>query len=207
VPTKELTVTEQTWTPVDFADIAEGDTLLFTTRDNGFGGSGDFIERTGTVTKVTAKTVTVKVVGSNPFAENVFSGGKSRELGRTAVLRLADWYGRSVRRLVTDEPRRREFTEENIQYVHERGQVTAVFIADPKLARDPKAALDAWMNSGLVDDAGVQPVAEATLFRQTEGASFSGWVVRRGLEYADQVPNKAEAMEQLRLAVAQHFNR
>lgn len=77
---------------VGFADVNIGDTLTFSTRDNGFGGSGGRVERTGAVTGTTDRTITVKVIGYNPLAP-------------TARLRAADWSDRNVRRLM--EARRR----------------------------------------------------------------------------------------------------
>jgi len=85
--------------PVAFQDVHEGDTLSFSRRDNGFGGSGDTLRLTGTVIKATDKTVTVEITGHNPLAENVFVGGKSRRLGRTARLRRANWHERDVHRI------------------------------------------------------------------------------------------------------------
>ncbi|WP_431889413.1 hypothetical protein [Nocardiopsis alba] len=92
-----MTTTEQpsaTRAPefVGFADVRVGDTLTFSTRDNGFGGSGGRLVRTGVVTGTTARTVTVKVTGYNPLAP-------------TARLRAADWSDRNVLRLM--EARRR----------------------------------------------------------------------------------------------------
>lgn len=83
--------------PIGFKNVSVGDRLTFATRDNGYGGSGDMIDRTGTVTTITAKTVTVRL--DNPNSVRVFEGGRSRTYGLTARLRAADWYGRSVRRI------------------------------------------------------------------------------------------------------------
>lgn len=81
-----------TATPINFTDVRLGDTLIFQTSDNGYGGSGGFIEETGTVVDITAKTVVV-------FTGKVGTTGKAR-------LRSADWYHRSVRREPTtpDQP-------------------------------------------------------------------------------------------------------
>ncbi|MDX2794058.1 hypothetical protein [Streptomyces scabiei] len=86
--------------PVGFPDVREGDTLSFSRRDTGFGGSGDILRLTGTVIKVTDKTVVVEITGYNPLAQDVFVGGKSRKLGRTARLRQANWHERCVLRSV-----------------------------------------------------------------------------------------------------------
>lgn len=82
---------------VGFGDVSIGDRLVFATRDNGFGGGGNLIDRTGVVTSATEKTVTVKV--DNPTPVRAFERGKTRTHGLTARLRAGDWYGRSVRRL------------------------------------------------------------------------------------------------------------
>lgn len=88
---------EQQAEPIGFGDVNIGDRLVFATRDNGFGGTGDLIDRTGVVTSATEKTVTVEL--DNPTPIRAFEGGKARTYGLTARLRAAHWYGRSVRRL------------------------------------------------------------------------------------------------------------
>lgn len=93
----------ETFEPAAFADVHEGDRVRFVTANNGFGSDGGDLWRTGTVTKVTDKTVTVEVTGPNPLAEDVFRGGKSRKLGRTARLRQADWHHRCVSKAATDQ--------------------------------------------------------------------------------------------------------
>ncbi|MEV8324588.1 hypothetical protein [Kitasatospora sp. NPDC056731] len=62
--------------PAAFRDFQAGDTIQFWTNDNGYGGVGE-IWRTGTVTKVTAKTLVIDC--------------ESNRLGKRAVIRLADW--------------------------------------------------------------------------------------------------------------------
>ncbi|WP_060888045.1 hypothetical protein [Streptomyces caniscabiei] len=94
----------ETFEPVTFQDVREGDRVRFVTANNGFGGDGGDLWRTGTVTKVTDKTVTVEITGHNPLAEDVFRGGKSRKLGRTARLRQADWHHRCVSKATADQP-------------------------------------------------------------------------------------------------------
>lgn len=95
---------DETFEPVTFQDVHEGDRVRFVTANNGFGSDGGDLWRTGTVTKVTAKTVTVAITGHNPLAEDVFVGGKSRKLGRTARLRQADWHHRCVSKAATEQP-------------------------------------------------------------------------------------------------------
>jgi hypothetical protein len=187
--------------PVAFQDVHVGDTVSFNRRDNGFGGSGGILRLTGTVLKVTNKTVTVEITGHNPLAEDVFVGGKSRKLGRTASLRRANWHERDVHRIA--KATRRPYNAENVQYVDEGNIVTAVWCSDPSI--DPKTALDNLLRQDLPYE--VDVVAEATRFYKSEGADFSGWVVSCGLNYGDSVPNKREAMKHLRWAVAERFSR
>lgn len=77
--------------PIAFADVQVGDVVTFATRDNGFGGSGDLLDRTGTVTTKTEKTVIVSGVEILRYAEYGHTNT------RTARLRKADWYDRCVR--------------------------------------------------------------------------------------------------------------
>ena len=79
--------------PVNFADVQIGDTLTFATRDNGFGGSGGYIDRTGVVNGITDKSVTVSGVSTLRFPT------WPREATGTARLRKTDWYDRCVRRV------------------------------------------------------------------------------------------------------------
>ncbi|WP_160051183.1 hypothetical protein [Nocardiopsis sp. FR26] len=95
--------------PVNFEDVQIGDTLTFCNRDNGFGGSGNRINRTGVVTGKTEKTVTVKVTGHNPLAVGVFTlnsrgHGKEVTYGATARLRASTWNDRQVRRVEAEQP-------------------------------------------------------------------------------------------------------
>lgn len=64
------------WEHAAFAAFKPGDRIQFWTNDNGYGGVGE-IWRTGTVAKVTAKTITVDC--------------DRNLLGARAVIRLADW--------------------------------------------------------------------------------------------------------------------
>lgn len=77
-----------------FDQVEVGDKLTFQTRDNGFGGSGGFIDRDGVVFRKTDKVVDLTVDGGI----GVFKNGKNRIEGGTARLRKADWYDRQVRR-------------------------------------------------------------------------------------------------------------
>lgn len=76
---------------IDFSEVRKGDRLTFRTRDNGFGGAGGFIDRTGTVRTVTAKSVVVEGVPALRFPT------WPAESSGTALLRRADWYDRQPR--------------------------------------------------------------------------------------------------------------
>ena len=76
---------------LDFAEVQVGDRVTFSTRDNGFGGTGGLIDRTGTVTTKTEKTVVVSGVDILRYAEY---GHRNTN---TARLRRADWRDRQVR--------------------------------------------------------------------------------------------------------------
>lgn len=82
----QVSTSEPVWEAASFGDFAVGDRIRFQTIDNGFGGSGDFVSRTGTVTAVTARTLKVQC-DWNWF-------------GNRAVLRRAGWYGRDPQRAV-----------------------------------------------------------------------------------------------------------
>jgi hypothetical protein len=83
----------ETFEGVDPSNVREGDRLQFITRDTGFNGRGLY-PRTGTVTKVTEKTIHVTC--------------DAPELARpeVAVLRrhIPTWVSRAVRRIVTEQP-------------------------------------------------------------------------------------------------------
>jgi hypothetical protein len=80
----------ETFEPADFRDFKPGDRIHFVTKDNGYGGSGDHVWRTGTVTRVTEKTITVDC--------------DSNRLGDRAVLRRATFSSRAPQRAVTAAP-------------------------------------------------------------------------------------------------------
>lgn len=197
----------ETFEPVDFSNVHVGDRLKFVNANNGFGSSGDDLWRTGTVTKVTDKTVTVEITGHNPLAEDVFRGGKSRKLGRTARLRRADWHYRCVNKAATDQPARCPFNAENVQYVDEGNFVTAVWCSDPSI--DPKIALDNILRSFAEEvPYEVVQIAEATRHFKREGADFSGWIISRGNDYSTEpIAQKRDAVKELRGWVEGYFTR
>src|SRR5690625_3906652 len=84
--------------PVDFDEVSVGDRLTFLTRDTGFGRSGSTVVREGEVVSVTAKSVTVRVTGPNPFLETVWERDRTRERGTTARLTRATWREREPMR-------------------------------------------------------------------------------------------------------------
>lgn len=197
----------ETFEPVTFQDVHEGDRVRFVTANNGFGSDGGDLWRTGTVTKVTTKTVTVEITGPNPLAEDVFRGGKSRKLGRTARLRQADWHHRCVSKAVTEQPGRRPFNAENVQYVDEGSFVTAVWCSDPAI--DPAVALDNILRSFAEEvPYEVVQIAEATRHFKQEGAGFSGWIISRGNDYSTEpISRKPDAVKELRGWVDGYFTR
>lgn len=68
----------ETFEPVDFSNVHEGDRVQFVTTENGFGGRGTYW-RKGSVLRATDKTIRVVC-----------------EDGTTAVLRRNDWGSRDV---------------------------------------------------------------------------------------------------------------
>lgn len=78
-------VSESTWEAAAFDSFTVGDRIRFQTIRNGFGGSGDFVSRTGTVVTATARALTVQC--------------DRNWLGDRAVLRRADWHGRDPQRV------------------------------------------------------------------------------------------------------------
>lgn len=181
----------ETFEGVEPRNVHVGDRLQFMTRETGFNGRGLYV-RTGVVVKVTAKTVRVDC-------------GDSYE--GTAVLRrdIVEWHSRNVRRVVTEQPARRPYNAENVQYVDDGLIVTAVWVSDPTI--DPAVALENVLCQDLPYE--VVVIAEATRFYKKEGAGFSGWVVSShgGLNYSDAIANKREAMKHLGWTVAECFTR
>lgn len=175
------------------SNVHVGDRLQFITRETGFNGRGLYT-RTGTVVKVTEKTVHVDCRDS-------YDG--------IAVLRKyqPSWHERDVRRIVPEEPARRPYNAENVQYVDEGNFVTAVWCSDPSI--DPKTALDNILRSfaGEVPYEVVQ-IAEATRHFKREGADFSGWIISQGNNYSTEpIARKPDAIKELRGWVEGHFTR
>lgn len=186
----------ETFEGVDSRNVHVGDRLQFMTRETGFNGRGLYT-RTGTVVKVTAKTV--RVVCGNPASYRP----------DTAVLRkdIAEWHSRDVRRVVTEQPARRPYNAENVQYVDEGNFVTAVWCSDPSI--DPKTALDNILRSFAEEvPYEVVQIAEATRHFKREGADFSGWIISRGNDYSTEpIAQKRDAIKELRGWVEGYFTR
>mgnify|MGYP001606121523 CR=1 FL=1 len=99
---------------------------------------------------------------------------------------------------------RRPYDAAHVQIVDNGTCVTALWIADPELARDPRAALDRICDRTL----DIEVVATATRYFKYQGASVPGWIVKSGpFEYSDPIPTKREAMQCLRRAIHEYFNR
>lgn len=179
----------ETFEPVDFSNVHEGDRVQFVTTENGFDGRGTYW-RTGTVTKVTEKTVRVDCDDA---------------LGR-AVLRRDDWGSRCVNKS-TQPPARRPYNAENVQYVDQGNIVTAVWCSDP--AVDPETALDNILRSFAEEvPYEVVQIAEAMRHFKREGADFSGWIISQGNNYSTEpIAQKRDAVKQLRLWVEGYFTR
>lgn len=182
-----MNATAETFQPVDFSNVHEGDTVSFNRRDNGFDGSGDILRRTGTVIKVTEKTVTVE-------CDDLW--------GKAGVLRRANWHERCVQR--SRKAARRPYNAGNVQIVDQGLTVVALYIPDPEQAKAPEQV---WDN--ITDRAyeAVEVVATMRRFYKSEGAMYSGWIVESGLNRGEPIPNKGEAMEQLHYVIADYFTR
>lgn len=180
----------ETFEGVDFSNVHEGDRLQFITRETGFNGRGLY-SRTGTVTKVTAKTVQVDC-GRDSWK-------------RTAVLRRADWHSRDVRRVVTERPARRPYNAEHVQIVDQGLVMTALYIPDPEQAKDPAHVLENILDCRYEN---VEVVATATRHFKSEGAAVSGWVIASGNDYGSEgYPNKRDMRKALDITIADYFTR
>lgn len=178
--------------PVDFSNVHEGDRVQFVTTENGFDGRGTYW-RTGSVVKVTEKTVRV-----------LCDDAPERVKRDIAVLRASDWGSRAVNKAVTEKPERRPYNAENVQYVDQGSIVTAVWCSDPTV--DPTEALDKILYRDLPYE--VEVVAEATRHFKREGADFSGWIISRGNDYStNPIARKRDALEELRGWVDGYFTR
>lgn len=87
-----------------------------------------------------------------------------------------------------------------VQYVHRNGSVTAVWIGDEELRKNPRKVLE---NPELFFRDDVEIIAEATRYYQSDGSAFSGWVVSTSGSYSDPIPNKELMLEQLKYVVSE----
>lgn len=99
---------------------------------------------------------------------------------------------------------RRLYDAKHVQIVDRGLTITALWIPDPEAARSPAYVLDHICDPQF---ASVEVVAQAIRCYKRDGASFSGWIVRSGLDHGDPIPNKREAMQSLRHSVAAYFTR
>jgi hypothetical protein len=104
-------------------------------------------------------------------------------------------------------PARRPYNAANVQYVDRGTIVTALYIPDPEQAKDPAHVLENILDRSKYEN--VEVVAEATRYYQRDGATFSGWIVASHGDgsHSDPIPNKREALAQLRREVTTYFNR
>lgn len=186
----------------DFRDVTVGDTITFQTIDNGFGGSGLFRDRTGTVTAKTDKTVTVYVGGGDLVYRAKGNRGEAVRLGATARIRRVDWHRRNPR-LVEKAPRLPYGPEAAIYRTEPGGDVYVYWTGDP--AKAAQLAAREEIPDRLLFDKEVEVVATARRFTKAEGAAFSGWVVESGHNPSDPLPTKPEAMHLLKLIVADYW--
>jgi hypothetical protein len=101
---------------------------------------------------------------------------------------------------------RQPFDAEHVQLIDEGWIVRAIWVSDPERAKDPHSALDEWMST-MKAPFELEIVAEAERFYKKDGANFSGWIVRGGLDYSDPIPNKSEALRQLHYVIEERFRR
>lgn len=173
--------------PVDFDAVHPGDRITFLTSDNGYGADGTPYERTGIVRTKTNKSITVRC--------------ESNRLGNTAQITRSTWRRRAVRRV--EKPSRLPYAAHTVQYVDHGFSVIAIWVSDPNVSASE--AYDNLLRRDLPYE--VEVIAEATRFCKSEGAAFSGWVIRTGLDYTDPIKRKREALKHLRDAVAARFTR
>lgn len=176
--------TAEEFEAASFADFKVGDRIHFVTKDNGYGGSGDCVWRTGTVARVTEKTITVDC--------------DSNWYGNRAVIRRSDWSGRCPMRTAA---KRTPYAPNGVQIVDDGGFVTALWVADPSMTA--AEALDKILNRELE----IEVVSEATRYTRRDGASFSGWIVRSGVDHTDPIPTKHAAMAAMRDQINAYFSR
>jgi hypothetical protein len=184
-----MTTTNAAYKPADFDEFAPGDRIRFVTNDNGYGGAGN-VWRTGTVDKITAKSLIIDC--------------DDNRLGARARVRRADWSSREPQRGAPAG--RTPYDAQHVKIVDDGPIVTALWIPNPEQVKNPRRVLDNITDRALHD--GVEVVATARRFYRYEGADFSGWIVERGpQDYSEPIPNKREAMASLRHSIRAYFQR
>jgi hypothetical protein len=174
----------ETFEPACFTDFKVGDRIRFVSANNGFGQTGEDVIRTGTVTRITEKTITVDCDWNT--------------YGARAMIRRVDWDARCPTRAAAT---RTPYAPHAVQIVDSGDIVTAVWSADP--AMTGTEALDKVLNRNLE----IEIVAEATRYTRREGAMFSGWIVRSGLTHTDPIPTRRAAMAAMRDQINTYFTR
>lgn len=108
--------------------------------------------------------------------------------------------------MTADKTRPVPYDADHVHIIDEGHTITAIWIADPAKAKNPRATYDAPLTYENRDD--YETVAEATRFYKTHGATFSGWITSSGNEYGTvPLPNKKAAMADLKILIADYFNR
>lgn len=178
----------ETFEPVEFGNVHEGDRIRFVTVNNGID-DDDEVWRTGTVYRATSSTIFVEC--------------EANVLSRKAILRRNGWGMRCVGK-ASKSLTRRPYDVEYVQIVDRGTVVTALWIPDSEQARDPEYVLKHLLD-GKHDN--VEVVAMAQRFYKSDGATFSGWIVSSGSDDSEPIPNKPEAMQSLRQMITDYFIR
>ncbi|GGP55775.1 hypothetical protein [Streptomyces abikoensis] len=169
----------------DFDDFAAGDRIRFVTANNGYDGTGEGVWRTGTVTRISASTMTI---ACDP---NI--------IGKTARIRRATWTYRAPQRAATSQT---PYSAEYVHVVDMGATVWALYIPNPDHARDPRNVADNFLDPKY---ANVELIATAERFRKCDDNGFSGWVVAGNGGNSDPIPTKRQAMRDLRAVICDHF--
>ncbi|MFI6594940.1 hypothetical protein ACIBHX_01760 [Nonomuraea sp. NPDC050536] len=85
------------------------------------------------------------------------------------------------------------------------GRVIALWISDPAEAEHPRQVAET-----VYERYDAEVIATAQRFYKRDGADFSGWIVATPSDlysHSDPIPTKREAMQSLRNAIADYFNR
>jgi len=167
------------WEGFAFSRVAVGDYVRFQTRETGFDGRGLYY-REGWVIRVTESSMVVRV-GHNETARISAQSFMERDVARKPGIKV---------------PYHPDFAHRVVRGAN----VTVIWSPFPII--DAAAVVDNFLDARYRD---VETVAEAARFTKAEGADFSGWVVRSGLDYSDPRRTRKAALEQLEMAVADYF--